>query len=241
MTARCRTTGSYRTKAAHSPSSGAMRRGTMSLLLHVEPRMRIVMSCVLTLGLVACTNPQSGQSRGEITEISNCQQREPAGLAPFLHECEGWPGIPVFTASSEHSSALAFGVLGLDRQFAERPPTGGLYSTIGPDIDWRFAEGATRPFAAIVRWRGVSPAYDEEAGDFTGETDINGNILVVAALRPDGPASACHVAYVDAAEVPYANSVARAVADQLAPGFRCGTDSVTHIDAVAANRMGFTG
>lgn len=163
------------------------------------------------------------------TSITDCIDIDPVGGAPYSVACEAYEGIEVLVAYSEHTQRLSFGRLGLDAQFGESPLRAGLYQDHGERVEWRLSEG--RPFATIVGWRGVTPVYDEEAGDFTGETRINEHFLVVSALRPDGQngMGACQVAYVDVKTTWRFNEVARRIAERDAPGFICGEDVPAYV------------
>lgn len=199
---------------------------------------------IMAAALAGLTGPALAQivstDRSEYSRLENCQDRDPGDLAPYLEVCEGPQGRDIWLPYSEHSSAMAIGPNGIEAQFDERPVIGGLNMTIGPVIDWRYAEGEDRPYAAIVRYRGMTPEYDPEAGDFTGRTEINDNVLVVMALRDEGPVSACHVAYIDAAEIPGANEVAFRLTARYANNFRCGQSEIMVIDLLSAESLGLT-
>ncbi|WP_421787496.1 hypothetical protein [Hyphobacterium sp.] len=194
--------------------------------------MRLFSIIVGFAGLSAVAGAQDlATDRSEFTRLENCEDRDPGDLAPYLQVCEGLGGREIWLPYSEHSSAMAIGHNGIDAQFDERPQLGGLDMIIGPVIDWRLAEGENEPYAAIVRYRGMTPNYNSETGEYTGGVTTNANVLVVIALREDGPVSACHIAYIDAMQVPDANARAHALAADLAAGFRCGQDPVRYVDA----------
>jgi len=199
---------------------------------------------IMAAAFASLTSPTLAQNistdRSEYTRLDNCEDRDPGDLAPYLQVCLGPQGQEIWLPYSEHSSAMAIGPDGIEVQLDERPEIGGLYMQIGPVIDWRYAEGEDRPYAAIVRYRGLTPVYDDEAGDYTGETEINNNILVVIALRDQDPVSACHVAYIDAAEIPGANEVAFRLAARYANNFRCGQSEIMVIDLYSAESLGLT-
>jgi hypothetical protein len=57
---------------------------------------------------------------------------------------------------------------------------------------------------------------------------VRGQVLVISKVgQPDGPAG-CVVALVDALENADANVMARKLADQLAPAFKCGQDKAVY-------------
>ncbi|WP_421790919.1 hypothetical protein [Hyphobacterium sp.] len=190
--------------------------------------MRVILA--LAGALLAATGA-AAQDRSEFTRFEDCEDRDPGDLAPYLQVCSTPFGFEVWLPYSEHSSAMAIGPNGLEAQFDERPEIGGLNMTIGPVMDWRFRSGEAEPYAGIIRYRGMTPVFDGEIGDFTGEVETNSNILVVLALRPEGEMSACHVAYIDAMEVPNANAVAHTIAASRARDFACAEDEILIVDA----------
>lgn len=198
--------------------------------------MRVVLG--LALLMLAIAPALAFQDRSEFTRFEDCEDRDPGDLAPYLQVCATPFGYEVWLPYSEHSSAMAIGPNGLEAQFDQRPEIGGLDMTIGPVMDWRFRSGSAEPYAGIIRYRGQTPVYDGEIGEFTGEVQTNSNVLVVVALRPDGEMSACHVAYIDAMQLPDANVVAHRVAARYAPGFECGSEEVMGIDLLSAEQLG---
>ncbi len=89
------------------------------------------------------------------------------------------------------------------------------------NIEWRMA--GSEPFAIIQRWN----IADNDAPDKNGRPTDRA-MLVVTRLPPG---AVCHVAYVDVAANPNAGELARKAADELARGFKCGTDQVKVIGA----------
>lgn len=98
--------------------------------------------------------------------------------------------------------------------------TFGQFNHAGPTVEWRLSQG--EPVAAIHRF------FIDNMND-SGEVDParQGQVLVVSTVaRPDRPLS-CPVGYVDTRVNANANALARQVADDIAPGFRCGTDQAS--------------
>ena len=186
-------------------------------------------------GMAAAQN--AATDRSEFTQFENCEDRDPGDLAPYLQVCKGLGEREIWLPFSEHSGAMAIGPDGIETQLDERPEIGGLDMLIGPVIDWRFAEDATTPYAAIVRYRGMTPNYDADTAQFTGGSVTHSNVLVVIALRETGAVSACNVAYIDAIEVPGANEVAHRVAARYAPGFACGADETMVLDLFSVESL----
>jgi hypothetical protein len=90
-------------------------------------------------------------------------------------------------------------------------------NTVGDTIEWRLDERGV-PRAAIVRYR---------FGDVTnpdGTREPADSILVVSKVgQPDDPVG-CAVGLVNAGRNRNANEIARRVADEVTPGFVCGSD-----------------
>lgn len=202
--------------------------------------MRIVFGAVIAacLAVSALAQDSASGDRSEYTRFEDCEDRDPGPLAPYLQVCTTPYGYDIWFPYSEHSSAMAFGPKGIEAQLDQRPVLSGLDMVIGPVMDWRFRDGETRPYAAIMRYRGQTPVYDQDTAEFTGETETNSNILVVIALPEDGPVSACHVAYIDAMEVPGANEIAHRVASIYAPGFQCGQSETMGLDLFSVESLG---
>jgi len=111
-------------------------------------------------------------------------------------------GKTVKAAESEPAASQGFG------------PFNFTYDTVA----WRSRKGAKRPFAIIQRWN----LSDSERPNREGRPGRTG-LLVVTRLPP-GPV--CHIAYVDVAANPQANTLARQTADEVARDFACDKDKV---------------
>ena len=179
------------------------------------------------------------QTRDSVyTALEACQERDAPTGAPLLLECAPQGEWRVFLGASDHASRLAVGSRGMDAQFAQSPLTRGVHQNVQRTIEWRGFRDANgfAPYATITRWRAFTPQFNQETGDFTSALVRDQDVLVVAALRADGPVSACHVAYIDAAEVGDANTIARRIADTRASEFVCG-EAVLRVDAANAARF----
>ncbi|MEO1040612.1 MAG: hypothetical protein AAFX09_13850 [Pseudomonadota bacterium] len=188
-------------------------------------------AALFSLGLGGHAAAQAPDST--YTAIEDCRERDGPESAPLFFECEAMGEWRVFLGASDHSSRLAFGQRGVETQFEQSPLTRGLFQNVGDVLEWR---GLSRgewfaPYATISRWRAVTQQYDQETGEFTDQVRRDQEFLVVAALRSDGPVSACHVAYIDAAQLASANLIARQIADNRASVFMCGRDEVLRINA----------
>ena len=111
-------------------------------------------------------------------------------------------GKTVKAAESEPAASQGFG------------PFNFSYDT----VEWRSRKGAKRPFAIIQRWN----LSDSERPNREGRPGRTG-LLVVTRLPP-GPV--CHIAYVDVAANPQANTLARQTADEVARDFACDKDKL---------------
>lgn len=171
------------------------------------------------------------------SELSSCVEIE--GPAPINERCEGYGGWTVFVSASDHSSGLAYSNRARDEQFTQRPITDGQFQSFERTIEWRVRQldEAWAPFATIHRWRSGTQVVDPDTGAFTDEIETNSHLLVVTALRAQGPIGACHAAYVDVREVYEANIVARQFADAMADEFRCGIDAPYEIGAGEAAQL----
>ncbi len=185
---------------------------------------RAFVSLAFSAGLIALTAPASGQE-SVYTQIGDCSARNAPNGFEFLISfvaCEGYGEWTVYAGATEQTARLGFGERNLPRQLEETPITSvGAFSTTAQTLEWR-TRGRT-PFATIARWtaRRGSARLEE--------------YLVVTAL--DARNGACHVAYIDATRINEANAVARAAADQMAEGFRCGSRAPQRIDATQARRL----
>lgn len=121
--------------------------------------------------------------------------------------CPGFRGIPVMIAEGDLRFFVSYGLKSTEEKAAGQtlPP----FNRLGEKIEWRVSdvEGRRKPFATILRFF----TQREEGGD-------EGQILVVTRIEEG---ATCHVAYIDALANPDANALARAAADELAPGFDC--------------------
>lgn len=189
--------------------------------------------------MIALAGAQAGVSSVYV-ELTECEAVD--GDAPVNERCEGYAGWDVRISASEHSASLAYSDRAMAEQFMQNPVTGGLDQSFSRTIEWRVratesGDGGWTPFATIHRWKAGAPVFDPDTGIPTGEWRTDAEVLVVTALREDGPIGACHAAYVDVQEVYDANTVARAFADSMADEFRCGVDDPYQIGAGEAARL----
>ena len=137
---------------------------------------------------------------------AKCRKDKGDGDPVFVHRCAGKAGITVIWTAGDDSSAVEFGAKAVQETISDK----AAFFEAGKTIEWRGPKGG-KPQAAIVRYA---------TGASVGKLD--GARLVVYRLAPDG--SSCIAGSVDARK-PEANAAARRLADEKAPGFRCGQDA----------------
>jgi hypothetical protein len=189
--------------------------------------------------MIALAGAQAGVSSA-YSELTECEAVD--GDAPVNELCDGYAGWDVHISASEHSASLAYSDRAMAEQFMQNPVTGGLDQSFSRTIEWRVraaesGDGGWTPFATIHRWTATSPVFDPDTGMPSGDWRTEAEVLVVSALREEGPIGACHAAYIDVQEVYDANTVARAFADSMADEFRCGIDQTYQIGAGEAARL----
>jgi hypothetical protein len=167
------------------------------------------LACVTLQVLAASAKAENSSAYTEL-DLSTCEQEPPDPDDPLqsgVWWCEGLDGIDVYVAEGDLRFFVSYG------EFAEDEPAAAetlpAFNTLGPRIEWRLDESG-EPFATILR-------FHTESGE--GE---KGSTLVVTRLAP--PGEVCRVGFVDAAANPDANALAREVADNVAPDFRCGEE-----------------
>jgi hypothetical protein len=129
--------------------------------------------------------------------------------------CSGLPDVPVRFCEGDLRQSVEYGPV---------PEKSGHWASFGqfnhmlPKIEWRVKNGA--PYAAIQR------RFLENENPATGTPDKahEGQVLVISTVATKENPVSCVVAYVDARANKNANELAHKAADELAAGFRCGTD-----------------
>jgi hypothetical protein len=130
--------------------------------------------------------------------------------------CPGRAGYQIFINEEDLRETLTVGET--IKQAAHEPAAHdhfGAFNSYGDTVEWRHGRGGT-PFAIIVGWSFA----DNENTDAAGRPK-SARLLIVMRLPP-GPV--CKVAYIDRAANPDANALARKAADEMASGFKCGSD-----------------
>ncbi len=166
----------------------------------------------------AANGPAMAENRSEYTKLdldNGCvaiSEYEAGGS----WSCEGYKGYGILFSEGDLRQSVFYGYVG--EWYAEGAfESFGGFNNVSGTIEWRL-DGDT-PVAAIQRWFIDNP---EETGEQTDET--RGQVLVVAKVAQPGVGDGCVVGYVDARENTQANELARQIADEMAPGFRCRVD-----------------
>jgi hypothetical protein len=154
---------------------------------------------------------ESAYTTFDIDKCRHTRGQAPEDNGSWL--CSGYAGIPVWLAEGDERMYVSFGPKAPDEP-AARETFPGFNDVTKGTIEWRLARkpnGASQPFATILRWSvRLTPADDSAQ---------NSPVLVVTRL---GPGGVCQVGYVDARANPDANEIARKLAN--ARNFRCGVD-----------------
>ncbi len=175
----------------------------------------VLASLVIALAMVgpACAQPgETANDSAYVRVFEDCSTREAEDEPVFFSDCAGYGDWTVHILAGEHGAAVAYSRRGLEAQWNENPPRVGVFQDLGEVMEWRL-DGSGTEFATI--YRSVFSGFEPGQG---------GQYLTVSALRPEGETGACHVAYVEAAQQPQANQIARDAADYLAPDWQCGVD-----------------
>lgn len=138
-------------------------------------------------------------------DYAKCRKTKPDDQGVSVHRCAGKAGIPVIWTAGDDSASVDFST----KPIAEPISDKASFFEAGRTIEWRGPKGG-RPQAAILRYA---------TGRNIGKLD--GSRLVVYRLGADGVS--CIIGSVDG-RARDANAAARRLADEKAPGFRCGQD-----------------
>jgi hypothetical protein len=135
--------------------------------------------------------------------------------------CPGRGGYKVFIDEEDLRETLTVGRT--MHQAGQEPAARdffGAFNSYDDKIEWRSGKDG-RPFALIAGWSFA----DSENVSASGRP--NSVRLLVVMRLPPGPV--CKVAYIDRAANSNADELARQAADDIAPSFKCGSDSVQTI------------
>ncbi|HEV7310537.1 hypothetical protein [Ensifer sp.] len=134
-----------------------------------------------------------------------------------LMTCPGHGDYPVRFKEVDIRQSVSFGHINqryADDAFESFIP----FNHAGATVEWRIDKD-DRPVATILRW------FIENT-DASGASvpALQGQVLVVSRVAQKADGKGCVAGYVDALANPDPNALARKVADEVAPTFRCGVD-----------------
>lgn len=133
-----------------------------------------------------------------------------------LMKCKGYKNYPIHFAEGDLRQSVLYGPVRaelIEGAFESFAP----FNHINTKVEWRL-DGSGKPVAAILRW------FIENIGDTGMPTkEAEGQVLVISRVAQPDDGLSCVVGYVDALSNANANELARAVADNEARDFACGT------------------
>jgi hypothetical protein len=170
-------------------------------------------------GLIASANAQTISSVYTSTAPKDCRVRSAGNGVDdsTIRVCPGKAGLVLLISEDDLRETVS---VGRNRTLAAGEPAaqtwfGPLNSTT-TTVEWRMPDG--KPFAIIQRWH-IADNSDLDKNDRPRDKAM----LAVTRLPPG---AVCHVAYIDVAANPKANELARKAADEIARGFKCGSNEV---------------
>jgi hypothetical protein len=193
--------------------------------------------CGAALMLALASTPASSQETESVYtrfDSKTCKREKGRGIEDYgSWTCPGYQDLRVLLSAGDQRMHVTYGNrkkedIALSQTFP------GFNSVYQGTVEWRLEkkpDGATRPFATILRWNVMLSADQERA---TGPVASTGRVLVITRL---GPGGVCHVGYVDARANPDANDLARKLADEHARAFRCGGQKPIVVGKVTESGM----
>ncbi|MGE6786131.1 hypothetical protein ACQKGL_26780 [Ensifer adhaerens] len=136
--------------------------------------------------------------------------------------CPGHGDYPSFFKEMDIRQSFSFGHL--DKRYLDEAfETFIAFNHAGATVEWRVAVDGT-PVSTILRW------FIENPDPKTGQSvpALEGQVLVVSKVAQKDDGKGCVAGYVDALANPDPNALARKVADEVAPTFRCGVDKAVY-------------
>ncbi len=128
--------------------------------------------------------------------------------------CEGYKGYPVHFSEGDLRQMVRFGHIA---KLQDQWESFGQFNRVNDTIEWRVKD--KKPYAAILRWFIENSSQDGEYSK-----DLEGQVLVVSTVADHSNPQSCVVGYVDARANDNANNMARKLADEKAPNFKCGKE-----------------
>lgn len=133
--------------------------------------------------------------------------------------CNGPAGYPFYFKEGDLRQTVLFGPV-KQSYIDEAFETFGTFNHTGAKAEWRL-DGKGRPVAAILRYILEHSAPD---GGAPAE-EYYGQVLVISRIAQKGDGLGCIAGMVDARATKNPNLLARQVADEVAPDFRCGIET----------------
>jgi hypothetical protein len=191
--------------------------------------MRIAVATALFTSLLASSPAFAAESAYTTLDFNN-DSCKPMGAPPTQEDkdlgvsallCPGLKGYPVQYNSGDERETVHYG----DPATATTKTAWESFvpfNSMAENFEWRLEHGV--PFAAIHRFM-ISTGDEDPA---KASAPVKGQVLVISKVsQPNGPAG-CVVGLVDALANVGANELARKVADEVAPGFKCGRDKAVY-------------
>lgn len=188
---------------------------TLRAALHVLPVFSL-------LGLAAPTH--AAESVYTDASIDKCENllKNPdqvdIDMGTVSVKCAGYKDYPFYFNEYDVRQSTYFGHLSKEI-LAGAGETFEVFNHIGEKIEWRLDDKGV-PRATILRYtmENLNPETSEPDKAFYGQ------VLVVSRVGQPDDMTGCVTAYVDALENKDANEMARKLADEQAPGFKCGQE-----------------
>lgn len=172
------------------------------------------LACLIFVALLPAV-AHANESRYTDVNFDACQKlyEDEAGVAL---KCEGLKDYPVYAKEGDLRQSVSYGPLNkayIDGAFESFTP----FNHTSGKIEWRL-DRSGRPVSAILRY------FIENANPDNGASDpkLAGQVLVISRVAQAKDGRSCVAGYVDALANPDANTLARTVADEIAPSFACG-------------------
>ena len=171
---------------------------------------------VFGAALVSSMSLSGASAKSAEIDVAYSKIDEASCMTLIVNEEEGWSqqvckgveGIAVFVSEGDLRMSISY----RKQNAGDRYFTFGNFNSIGKVMEWRLSErdGYKQPFATILRWH-----VSLQEG---GQPD---QALVISKIEDD---DFCIAGFVEATVQKDANVLARQVADNVAPTFRCGED-----------------
>ena len=172
------------------------------------------LACLLLVVLFPAS-ASANDSRYTDVNFDACQKLYEDEVGVAL-KCEGLKNYPVYAKEGDLRQSVSYGPLNkayIDGAFESFTP----FNHTSGKIEWRL-DPSGKPVSAILRY------FIENANPDTGASDpkLAGQVLAISRVAQAEDGRSCVAGYVDALANPDANTLARKIADEIAPSFACG-------------------